>query len=161
MIFVPPQFRGVIAEASNIGHEEGNYTPCMFYEDFPQFVDGGGEGLLPDSILAQFIEQANASIQPDKWFEQWRYACGLYVAHYATLYLRTYKEFSPSATAAADTGSLNGIVKRAQLGDSSVEYDTAALTSATEKWGDLNATQYGQLLASKARLVGLGGTYVL
>ena len=160
-MFLPPQFRGVIGRASNIGWSKGNYTYCMFREDFPQFFDGGGECLIPQTIIDQLITQANASIQPDKWLEEWRYACGLFIAHYGTLYLRTYKEFSNSASSAADTGSLTGIVKRAQLGDSSVEYDTAALTSATERWGDLNATQYGQLLASKARLVGLGGTYAL
>ena len=52
-------------------------------------------------------------------------------------------------------------MKSATLGDSSVSYDTSALTAGTENWGDLNATQYGQLLATKARLVGMGGSYVL
>lgn len=41
------------------------------------------------------------------------------------------------------------------------ERGTDPLTKATERWGDLNATQYGQLLATKARLVGMGGTYVI
>ena len=54
-----------------------------------------------------------------------------------------------------------GVVKSAGLGDSSVSYDTDALTKATADWGDLNATQYGQLLAAKARLVGMGGTYAI
>lgn len=88
-------------------------------------------------------------------------ACGLYVAHYATLYLRTYSDGSDTPTQAAATGALVGVVKSATLGDSSVSYDTSALTKATENWGDLNATQYGQMLATKARLVGLGGSYVI
>lgn len=54
-----------------------------------------------------------------------------------------------------------GVVASAKLGQDSVTYDTDALTKATEDWGDLNATQYGQLLATKARLVGMGGSYVL
>ena len=54
-----------------------------------------------------------------------------------------------------------GVVKSAALGDSSVSYDTDALTRATADWGDLNATQYGQLLAARARLAGMGGTYVI
>ena len=49
-------------------------------------------------------------------------------------------------------------MKSAALGDSSVSYDTDALTRATADWGDLNATQYGQLLAARARLAGMGGT---
>lgn len=34
-------------------------------------------------------------------------------------------------------------------------------SDGTEGWGDLNATQYGQMLASKARLVGMAGSYVI
>lgn len=93
----------------------------------------------------------------------WLAVCppGLYVAHYATLYLRTYAASSETPQQAAATGALVGVVSSAKLGQDSVSYDTDALTKATEDWGDLNATQYGQLLATKARLVGMGGTYVL
>ena len=52
-------------------------------------------------------------------------------------------------------------MKSETLGDTSVTYDTAALTKATEDWGSLNATQYGQILATEARLVGMGGTLVI
>lgn len=155
-----PQFSGVAA-AANIGRETGGYTLEMFSEDFPQFFRLS----LPDQIipLKEFVKQANAAIQPDKWLDGWRYACGLYAAHCATLYLRTVPDeadaLSPSQLAAMGAGT--GIVKSAQLGDSSVTYDTSALTAATERWGDLNATQYGQLLASRARLAGMGGTYIL
>lgn len=156
-----PQFSGVTAAAANIGRKTGGYTLDMFVEDFPQFscLSSPGQNIP----LEEFIKQANAAIQPDKWLDGWRYACGLYTAHCTTLYLRTVPDetgpLTPSQLAAM--GSSTGIVKSAQLGDSSVTYDTSALTAATERWGDLNATQYGQLLASRARLVGMGGTYVL
>ena len=156
-----PQFYGVKAAAANIGQGRGGYTAEMFREDFPQFYDAGGACLLPETMMKEFINQANAGIQPDKWLDSWRYAAGLYTAHYAALYLRTYAEHSGTPSAAAATGALVGVVSSATLGDSSVSYDTSALTKATEGWGDLNATQYGQMLATKARMVGLGGTYVL
>ena len=157
-----PQFFGVRAAAANIGRIQGNYTAEMFQEDFPQFFKEDGTSLVPHAMLQEFVRQANAAIQPDKWLDGWRYACGLYVAHQATLYLRTYSaEGSATPAEAAATGALVGIVKSATLGDSSVSYDTDALTKATADWGDLNATQYGQLLATRARLVGLGGTYVI
>lgn len=54
-----------------------------------------------------------------------------------------------------------GVVKSAALGDASVTYDTDTLTKATEDWGSLNATRYGQMLATEARLMGMGGSYVL
>ena len=161
-----PQFCGVRATAANIGHSVGSYTADMFREDFPQFFTPGTEEnpsvcLLPNTMLQEFINQANAAIQPDKWLDGWRYAAGLYVAHHSTLYLRTYAQNSATPSQAASTGALVGVISRATLGDSTVSYDTDALTKATEDWGDLNATQYGQLLATKARLVGMGGTYAI
>ena len=133
----------------------------QFQEDFPQFFTGLGESLLPRTMLDEFIRQANAAIQPDKWLDGWRYAAGLYTAHYATLYLKTYAPSSETPGQAAATGALVGVEASAKLGQHRVTYDTDALTKATEDWGDLNATQYGQLLATKARLVGMGGSYVL
>ena len=156
-----PQFYGVRGMASNIGRSQGNYTAGMFQADFPQFYDNQGTCLVPAGMLSELISMANASVQPDKWLESWRYAVGLYVAHYATLYLRTYAQSSPTADQAAATGALVGVVKSATLGDSSVSYDTTAITKGTEDWGDLNSTTYGQMLANRAKLVGLGGTYCL
>ena len=86
---------------------------------------------------------------------------GLYVAHYCTLYLRTYAESSATPAQAAASGALVGVVQSATLGDSSVSYDTSALTKGTEDWGDLNATTYGQMLANKAKLIGMAGTLVI
>lgn len=158
-----PQFWGVWAAASNVsGGEPGSYTADMFQEDFPQFFSNqNGAALIPDIMLGEFIRQTNTVVTPDRWLDSWRYAAGLYVAHYATLYLRTYADGSANPAQAAATGALMGVVKSAALGDSSVTYDTDTLTKATADWGDLNATQYGQLLATKARLVGMGGTYAI
>lgn len=163
-----PQFFGAREAASNVGHAgpPGAYTADMFQEDFPQFYTAGtgdepAKCHIPPVMLDMFLAEANAAIQPDKWLSSWRYACGLYVAHYATLYLRTYAPGSDSPAQAAASGTLVGVIQSAKLGQDSVSYDTDALTKATEDWGDLNATQYGQLLATKARLVGMGGSYVL
>ena len=83
------------------------------------------------------------------------------VAHYVTLQLRTFAESSATPAQAAASGALVGVVKSATLGDSSVTYDTSALTAGTEDWGDLNATTYGQMLANRARFIGLAGSYVI
>ena len=161
MIYGAPQFYGVRAAAANIGQSQGNYTAQEFQQDFPQFFTPDGVSLVPCSMLTEIINMANASVQPDKWLESWRYAVGLYVAHYATLYLRTYAQSSPTAAQAAASGALVGIVKSATLGDSSVSYDTSALTKGTENWGDLNATTYGQMLANRAKLIGAAGSYAI
>lgn len=155
------QFYGVRARAANIAQTAGNYTAEMFFEDFPQFFTPVGEPLLPEGMLESFIELTNSSIAPDKWGGLFRLAAGLFMAHNATLYLRAYRDGSCDAATAASSGDLVGIVASATLGDASVSYDTSALVRATEQWGDLNSTIYGQQLATKARLVGLGGSYVI
>lgn len=156
-----PQFYGVIARASNIGFKTGNYTEEMFKTDFPQFFSSEGNCWVPEAVLTDLLAQANSSIQPDKWLESWRYACGLYLAHNATLYLRSYKAASASPEEAAMSGQILGTVKSASLGDASATYDDGSATSATVNWGDLNLTSYGQQLANKAKLIGMGGSYVL
>ena len=156
-----PQFFGVKAAAANIGTGVGNYTVEQFREDYPQFFNSDGYFLGSLPMLEQIIQMANASIQPDKWLDGWRYAVGLYVAHYATLSLRGYSTSNETPEAAAASGALVGMVKSATLGDASVTYDTAAITAGTEDWGDLNSTSYGQMLANRAKLIGMAGTLVL
>ena len=156
-----PQFFGVRGRAANIGHGTGNYTLEQFQEDYPQFFNSEGQPLLPATMLAEIISMANTSITPDKWGSSWRYAVGLYIAHYATLMLRSYAPSSETPEQAAASGALVGVVKSATLGDASVSYDTSAITAGTEDWGDLNATTYGQMLASRARMIGLAGMYVI
>ena len=155
------QFYGVIERASNIGRQEGGYTAAMFQADFPQFYTSEGVCLIPETVLNEFVSLTNATIQPDKWLESWRYGAGLFLAHNATMYLRSYREFSATPQEAADSGQVIGIVQSASLGDASVSYSDGTQTMATQGWGDLNATQYGQLLATKARFIGMGGSYVL
>ena len=161
MFCMKPQFFGVKAAAANIGSSVGNYTAEEFQKDYPQFFNSEGEFLGSPAMLAQIIRMANVSIQPDKWLDGWRYAVGLYVAHYVTISLRGYAASNETPAAAAASGALVGMVKSAKLGDASVTYDTAAITAGTEDWGDLNSTTYGQILANRAKLIGMGGTLVL
>ena len=81
------RFSGVRAAAANLGFQQGDYTAEQFQADYPQFFNAEGKSLLPPAMLSEIIRMANAAVQPDKWLESWRYAVGLYVAHYATLYL--------------------------------------------------------------------------
>ena len=156
-----PQFFGVKAAAANIGTGVGSYTVEQFREDYPQFFNAEGYFLGRLPMLEEIIRMANAAVQPDKWLDSWRYAVGLYAAHYVTLSLRGYAASNETPEAAAASGALVGMVKSATLGDASVTYDTAAITAGTEGWGDLNSTTYGQMFASRARLIGLSGTYII
>lgn len=156
-----PQFYGVKGMAANIGQSQGNYTVEQFRQDYPQFFNSEGYFLGSLPMLQEIIRMANVSIQPDKWLDSWKYAVGLYVAHYATLSLRGYAASNETPEQAAASGALVGVVSSATLGDASVSYDTAALTKGTEDWGDLNSTTYGQMLANRAKLIGMMGTLVI
>ena len=161
------QFFGLTLAASNIvGDNTSVYTSDMFSEDFPQFTEkpdhsGYRNSFIPLHMLDSFIKIANAVIQETRWFEKWRWAMGLYIAHYATLYLRMFSDGSSSARGAANSGALIGVVSSSTLGDTSVTYDTRALVAATEKWGAWNSTSYGQLLVTEARLVSMGGSFII
>lgn len=167
-----PYFQGAKAAAANVPQpgEHGDYTADMFREDFPQFWQvyreiGNEEEkyklLLPDAMLQTFIEQANDSVLPSRWGSMWRYAAGLYVAHFAAMYLKTYAPASDNAAQAANGAAQVGVVKTATMGDTSVSYDNSAITAGTEKWGAWNATQYGAQLVTMARMVGMGGMYAI
>ena len=84
-----------------------------------------------------------------------------WVFMWPTTSLCTYVESTATPAQAAASGALVGVVKSATLGDSSVTYDTSALTAGTADWGDLNATTYGQMLANRARFIGAAGTFVM
>lgn len=165
------QFFGLVGSASNIvGENVSVYTNEMFLKDFPQFskkianaADGEPdyETLIPINMLDMFIVMANAAIQEKRWFEKWRWAMGLYIAHYSTLYLKSYSEGSSTPQQAAASGAVIGTVNSASLGDASVSYDTKAIVTATEKWGAWNSTVYGQMLVTEARLVSMGGAFII
>lgn len=165
------QFHGLISAAANMPQpgKLGTYTKDLFLTDFPQFtkkqVSEGGENriisLVPDPMLQVFIDNGNASILPSRYGDIWRYAAGLYVAHFSTLYLKTYSDGSATPARAAATGQQTGLVKEATMGDTTIRYDNEAITEASAKWGSWNATQYGQQLVTMARMIGMGGMYVI
>lgn len=117
--------------------------------------------LVPEAMLGLFISQANDSVLPSRWGSMWRYAAGLYVAHFSAMYLKTWSDGSASAAGVAASAGQPGAVKQATMGDTSISYDNAAVTAGTEKWGAWNSTQYGQQLVTMARMAGMGGVYVI
>lgn len=157
-----PLFENARKVAANVPHpgEQGAYTQDMFSEDFPQFTNLSGASLVPDRIMGTFIAQVNDSVLPSRWGSMWRYAAGLYVAHFSALYLKTYADSSKSAAQVSAGAAQVGAVKSADMGDTSISYDNSAITAGTEKWGTWNATQYGAQLVTMARMLGIGGMWI-
>lgn len=170
------QFLGVRENAANISFRANTqvYTVEMFLADFPQFgkevTDDSTDPptvtvvpTIPEGMLELFIQMANAAIKEEVWGASWRYAMGLFVAHYAALYALAYYPSSPDndAGTGAGSGQVTGVVTAAKLGDASVTYDATATTGDTEDWGAWNATGYGQLLITMARPLVAGGMYII
>lgn len=170
------QFFGVRAVASNIAicTNHTAYTVKMFLADFPQFgktvTDDSTEPptvtiepTIPETMLEIFISMANEAILECVWGKRWRYAMGLFVAHYAALYAQSFYPSDPDndAGTGAGSGQVTGIVTNATLGDASIGYDANATTGSTEDWGAWNATIYGQQLITMARPLSAAGMYAI
>jgi hypothetical protein len=144
--------------------DSGAYTAEMFIEDYPPFKNKTtGKCFVPTGMLNNILAMCNDIVSPDRWGSSWRLAAGLFVAHYATLYLRIIQTSPDGATSianAAASGQMFGIVTSASLGDASVSYDTSAATNLTTNWGQWNLTAYGQQYASLAKMMCMGGCYV-
>jgi len=145
-----------IANASNI-HPQTNpaYTKEMFQADFPQFT-----GLIDGPILDQFILMATNTVQEIRWHENWRYGMGLFIAHFATLYIQAMAGENPSAQQVISAAQARGLQASKSVGDVSVSYDFASIGSDLDGWAAWKLTQYGLQFATFARMLGKGGSYV-
>lgn len=154
-------FFGIRAAAANLDASRGNYTAAQFAADMPQFFGTEGTSLVPETLLGSMIDAANASISPDRWGEYWRQAVGLYVAHRASIYLKTALPAGSSAAAVVAAAAPAPAVKSVTLGDTSVSYSDQVVTDAAAEWGSWATTTYGLQLIDLAKLVGMGGMYVI
>lgn len=149
------------AQASGcFGGEAGNYTEAQFLADYPEFTGTNGASIVPQSMLTEYLANANDKVRPDMWGSDWRIAVGLFVAHLCALRLQTY---ATSGTVAGTAGKAQatGVVKSATMGDTSVSYDNSAVTSGIEKSGTFGQTKYGAQFVTMAQGVGIfGGFFV-
>jgi hypothetical protein len=82
---------------------------------------------------------------------------GLFVAHWATLYLQSLVPAGSTAKEIVGAGLNRGILVSKSAGDVSAGYkDIASL----DDWGAWNLTVYGQQFATLGNTIGMGGMYV-
>lgn len=163
-------FIGVRERAANL-HTCRNtkvYTPADFFNMFPQFqikdtsVDPPTlTPVIPIPIIETLIGVANQIVLECVWGDLWEFAMGLVVAHLITLYLRSYSDGSDNPLEIADGGSIVGFGRSATLGDASVSFDNDLSTGGIDDWGLWGTTVYGQQFITFARLMGLGGSYII
>lgn len=123
-----------------------------FLEVYPQFLTSA----LTNEYLQMIIDAANAAIQEARWHTHRKLAVCLYVAHFATLYLKTLADPSASPTTIARRGDGAGNVTSKSVGGVSVSYGSSEGSSDLVGYGSWKETAFGQQLATLAKMVGKG-----
>lgn len=167
-------FCGVRERAANIcyGDNKDTYTVDEFLAFYPIFRKQDtsveppvvtDEPIVPVEIIQMFVDIANEIVAECKYGEKmWRYLMGLVVAHFLTLYINGYyPDGSATPGDATAGGSVLGLSRSATLGDASVTFDNDLSVGGVAGWGTWNATSYGQIYSSLARLSSIGGSYVI
>ncbi|GLG02172.1 hypothetical protein Alches_22130 [Alicyclobacillus hesperidum subsp. aegles] len=135
------------------------YAVSDFLAVYPQFgTDANGNAIVPQSVLQTFVTLASSVLQQVRWRSYWQIAMGLFVAHFATLYLQSMADPNSGAAAVFEAGRAQGVITGESVGDVSYSADTSAAN--VDGWAAWNLTSYGQQLATIGRLVGRGGMYV-
>jgi hypothetical protein len=114
--------------------------------DISQFI-------VPVPVLNAYIVLASASLFQARWCEMWQVAMGLYVAHYATLWLRSDGDIYNTPGQAAHAGLARGILISASAGPASKSIQPV---TGQEEWGSFTQTSYGNDFVQLARSAGAG-----
>jgi hypothetical protein len=115
---------------------------------------------LPYIVLNAYIALASASLVQARWQATWQLGMAAYIAHYATLWLRsdgdTLHAYSTSR-AIAQAGLAQGITVSASAGPVSESIQPVGGNgSGLESWGHWNQTEYGIQFVGWARIIGAG-----
>lgn len=116
--------------------------------------------IVDPSIVEMYIDMANAVVKEARWRRQWKFAMGLFVAHFLTLYIQSLAAPDSDAAQVVAAGQTKGLLSSKSVGDVSASYDFSTIAQGLDSWAAWNLTTYGQQYATLARMVGKGGMYV-
>lgn len=147
---------GTIHTAANIRTGSGTLITLEdFLEVYPQFKPESST--VPEAYLSMILDTANRSISENRWHSQRKMAVCLYVAHFATLWLKTSAGMEGANPAIiANKGNSNSNISSKSVGGVSVSYGAAEGSSDLGGYGSWKETLFGQQLATMAKLVGAG-----
>ncbi len=162
----------IIAVASNLrSGDNPPYSLADFYALYPAYgpreIPGGAPGddpvvtyLVDPMIIEMYIGLADAIVKENRWRKRWKFATGLFIAHFLTLYLQSLADANSTAAQAVAAGQTRGLMSSKSVGDVSVSYDFSTIAQGLDGWAAWNLTTFGQQYATLARIVGKGGMYV-
>lgn len=113
--------------------------------------------IIPQMVLQLYINLATASIQQSRWMEYWPQGMALFIAHFATLYLRSEGNPGTTAQQIAASGLEKGIIVSSAAGDVSLGRQVVSGLDGFAGWTE---TTYGTQLATLAKIVGMGPSYI-
>lgn len=162
----------LIAAASNLRTGDNPpYTLADFYALYPAYgprktpsEDPEGEPtityLVDPIIIEMYIGMAEAVVKESRWRPRWKFAMGLFVAHFLTLYLQSLANANSTAAQVVAAGQARGLMASKSVGDVSVSYDFSTIAQGLDGWAAWNLTTFGIQFATLAKIVGKGGMYV-
>lgn len=147
----------VFNTASNIVGGAGTLTIDRFLEFYPQFA------AATEQVLNVYITACNSAITPERWGAYYEMAACLYVAHFVVLHYRScgVNVDTSDPSSIAKLGSTQGEISSKSIDGVSVSYGQNQGTSDLQGFGAFKDTAFGQQLATLAKLVGMGGMYVV
>lgn len=135
------------------------YQISDFFAIYPKFGTASPyTSPIPQPVLQLYINLASASLSQARWLDYWQMGMALFVAHYATLYLRSEGSVGTTAQQIASSGLAVGLKVSQAAGD--VSQSQEYMTTGWESWGSWNLTTYGQQLITNAAIVGIGPMYI-
>jgi len=160
---------GIIINANQIASNASNlrtgdnplYAVADFVSIYTAFGPDADENyVIPVAILQVYIDLANASVQEARYHESWQLCMGLFVAHFATLWLQSTAAAGSPAAKVVALGEAKGLRTSKSVGDISVSIDYSAIAQDLNGWAAWNLTTFGQQFATIAKLMGKGGMMV-
>src|ERR1035438_8809384 len=112
-----------------------------------------GPPIVPAQVINAYLNLASASLVQARWCDTWAMGIAYFVAHFATLYLRSEGNFSNPCGQAATAGLTSGIIISASAGGVSKGLKTVP---GIDDWGQWGMTAYGSILVGWARSLGAG-----
>ena len=145
-----------ITTAANIANSTNPpYTTADFLESYPQF------SVMPPKRLARYLAIANAVVLSARWADLWEEGMDLYMGHKCVLYLRRYDPTAIDCDAAADTGIADGLTTLNRTAETDIRFDHKEILKGIDGGGEFLTTSFGRDFLSHARLIGLGGAFII
>jgi hypothetical protein len=152
----------LIGDASNLSlGSNPPYILSDFYTMYPQFnKDTNGKQTVPEVVIQMYINLATTCIKQDKWFEAWEIAMGWFIAHFCTLYAQSIADPGSTAATILQAGQTRGLDTSISAGGVSASTDYNIIAQDLDGWANWKSTIYGTQLASMAKLIGMGNSYI-